>query len=273
MESTTKPKPFCFVLMPFASEFDDIYEFGIKGACDDVGVYCERVDEQIFQGSIVERIYNQIAHADVIIADMTGKNPNVFYEVGYAHALGKHTILLTKEASDIPFDLKHLSHIVYNSKITELKSQLSKRVEYFAFQNLCPKQYDLNLEIYYEGQPLSMGNVTASYPLDKLPHAKVNIYNASTITYQQDDFSIGVLVENKRNVRPANSLINLADGQDLYMMETPEKPFFPSSFFSMKIIIGENSRSKEITTNVNLIIRIFTSSGFRDYPLSFQQLH
>lgn len=103
----TTPKPFCFVLMPFEPSFSDVYEIGIKETCTTAGAYCERVDEQIFDGRILDRIYNQISKADFIIADMTGRNANVFYEVGYAHALGKRTILLTQKSDDIPFDLKH----------------------------------------------------------------------------------------------------------------------------------------------------------------------
>jgi hypothetical protein len=54
-----QPKPFVFVLMPFQKEFDDIFKLGIKAACNEAGAYAERVDEQIFEGSILERIYNQ----------------------------------------------------------------------------------------------------------------------------------------------------------------------------------------------------------------------
>lgn len=89
--------------MPFDGDFDDIYKLGIKQSCIDAGAYCERVDEQIFNESILDRIYNQISKANIVIADMTNRNPNVFYEVGYAHALGKTTILLTKNSDDIPF--------------------------------------------------------------------------------------------------------------------------------------------------------------------------
>ena len=98
----TLPKPFVFVLMPFADKFDDIYTFGIKGAADDVGAYAERLDEQIFTEGMLDRIFNQISKADVIVADMTDRNPNVFYEVGYAHALGKIVLLLTQNSDDIP---------------------------------------------------------------------------------------------------------------------------------------------------------------------------
>ena len=61
MKETTKPKPFCFVLMPFAESFDDTYELGIKAACKDAGAYCERVDEQIFNERILDRVYNQMS--------------------------------------------------------------------------------------------------------------------------------------------------------------------------------------------------------------------
>ena len=83
-----------------------------------MGVYAERIDEQIFSEGILDRIFNQISKADVIVADMTGKrNPNVFDQVGYAHALGKIVILLTQNTDDIPFDLKHRQHTVYGGKI------------------------------------------------------------------------------------------------------------------------------------------------------------
>ncbi|MBN2487936.1 MAG: hypothetical protein JXA98_02800 [Methanosarcinaceae archaeon] len=125
---TTAPKPFIFVLMPFDAQFNDTYKFGIKGAAEDVGAYAERIDEQIFSEGILERIFNQISKADVIVADMTGRNPNVFYEVGYAHALGKVVLLLTQNVDDIPFDLKHRPHIVYAGKIETLREKLTERL-------------------------------------------------------------------------------------------------------------------------------------------------
>lgn len=128
--ATTRPKPFVFVLMPIRPEFDDIYKFGIKGAADDVGAYAERLDEQYFTGGMLERIFNQISKADVLVADMTGRNPNVFYEVGYSHALGKIVLLVTQTADDIPFDLKHHQHVVYAGHIDELKKQLVPKLKW-----------------------------------------------------------------------------------------------------------------------------------------------
>lgn len=117
-------KLFAFVLMPFGAEFDDTYRLGIKEIATSLDVIAERVDEQSFSETILERIYRQIESADFIIADMTGRNPNVFYEVGYAHAKKKPVILITKDASDIPFDLKHHRHLIYGDKITTLREKL-----------------------------------------------------------------------------------------------------------------------------------------------------
>jgi len=115
--------------MPIKPEFNDIYKFGIKGAADDVGAYAERLDEQIFTEGMLDRIFNQISKADVVVADMSGRNPNVFYEVGYAHALGKIVLLQTQTAEDIPFDLKHRQHTVYTG-IDDLRRALVPRLEW-----------------------------------------------------------------------------------------------------------------------------------------------
>jgi hypothetical protein len=78
-----KQKIFAFVLMPFDKGFEDTYILGIKSTVEQAGMVAERVDEQVFhREGILARIYNQIDAADFIIADMTGRNPNVFYEVG-----------------------------------------------------------------------------------------------------------------------------------------------------------------------------------------------
>lgn len=127
---TVANKPFAFVLMPFESQFDDIYKLGIQATATECDVVAERVDEQSFSESILERIYRQIRSADFIIADMTGRNPNVFYEVGYAHAHDKLCTLLTQSAEDIPFDLKHHRHIVYDASIQNLKAKLSIEIEW-----------------------------------------------------------------------------------------------------------------------------------------------
>lgn len=125
-----KGKPTVFVIMPFAQEWDDSYHLGIKPACEEAGATCTRVDEQIFLENILQRIYGQIAKADIVVAEMTGRNENVFYEVGYAHGLGKKVVFLTMSEGDIPFDLRHYPHIVHGGKIRTIKEQLKKKIEW-----------------------------------------------------------------------------------------------------------------------------------------------
>ncbi len=120
---------FAFVLMPFDKKFDDIYELGIKETAEKLEITAERVDEQIFhEENILERIYNQISLADFIIADVTGRNPNVFYEIGFAHGKGKVCLLLTSNVDDIPFDLKHHRHIIYGESIQNLRQKLEREL-------------------------------------------------------------------------------------------------------------------------------------------------
>lgn len=104
---------YCFVLMPFKDELKEIYEDCIKFAVESSGMNCERADDIFHNTSIMEVIWTKICSAEIIIADLTGKNPNVFYEVGIAHALGKEVILLTQNSEDVPFDLRHIKYIDY----------------------------------------------------------------------------------------------------------------------------------------------------------------
>lgn len=99
-------------------------------------------------------MYNQIAKADIIVSDMTGQNPNVFYEVGYAHALNKTVILLTQKADDIPFNLKHFPHIVYEERISDLKDELRKRVKYHVANPQKKADKGDAIVLYVNGEPL-----------------------------------------------------------------------------------------------------------------------
>jgi hypothetical protein len=150
-------KFFGFVLMPFDKAFDDVYKFGIKGAAQDAGAAVDRVDTQIFhKETIPERIYKQICDADFIVAEMTGRNPNVFYKVGYAHAKDKRCIHLTREASDIPFDLKHYRHIIYGDSINTLRQKLKEDIEQLKAQfdrdEVSPSREAPNQDIWRHAQ-------------------------------------------------------------------------------------------------------------------------
>lgn len=267
--SSTKPKSFCFVLMPFDSDFNDIYEFGIKGACADVGVYCERVDEQIFLGSMLDRIYNQISRADLLVADMTGRNPNVFYEVGYAHALGKNVVLLTQKSEDIPFDLKHFPHIIYGTQIKDLRTELARRVKHFAFSAPKTIQNQIGIDLYLGKQPLSSGSIVHVYEKNTIPHAEITIFNSSSSTYAPGDFRLGVIAPPPfGHSRGGGAVVtSLPDGNYLHML--PEfETLFPGAFTSVSFYL--DSLSEDYLSAFDITLRIFSSAGYRDFSLRLE---
>jgi hypothetical protein len=109
-------RPTCFVIMPFAAEFDDVYQV-IRETVENHSYECVRADERYLSGPIIEDVFDQIERADLIIADFTGKNANVFYEAGYAKALRKPVVQIAQSVSDLPFDVRHLRTFSYNTKI------------------------------------------------------------------------------------------------------------------------------------------------------------
>jgi hypothetical protein len=79
------------------------------------GVECKRGDADVLTVPLLDKIRRCIEEADVIIADCSGRNPNVFYELGMAHALGKRVILITKDPiENAPTDIRHYEFIRYD---------------------------------------------------------------------------------------------------------------------------------------------------------------
>jgi hypothetical protein len=118
-----------FIAMPYAKEFNNVYYFGIKHPIEQCGRKCERIDQDAFTGDIIERIKKRISISELVIADITGNNPNVFFEVGYAEGVGKTVILLSQE-QETPFDLKTTRQIRYDPQdILSLANSLGKQLE------------------------------------------------------------------------------------------------------------------------------------------------
>jgi hypothetical protein len=120
--------PAAFVIMPFTDEFRDIYILGIRETAASCGFVCRRADEVEFNGRIMDQISELIRDSDVIIAEVTNQNANVYYELGWAHALGKGVVLCTRNIGQVPFDTRDLNHIVYTD-IVDLRAKLSRRLK------------------------------------------------------------------------------------------------------------------------------------------------
>jgi len=118
-----------FVLMPFAEEFRPIYNEIIKPVVERFGLTCIRADDLYGSKAIIEDIWKLVNEAKIIIADVTGKNPNVFYEIGLAHAVGKEVIIISQTIDDVPFDLRHIRCFIYKDSVAgfrKLETQLQQ---------------------------------------------------------------------------------------------------------------------------------------------------
>lgn len=105
----------CFVMMPFASPIGDYYASVYKPAIEKAKLVPVRADNEIFgAGKIMDQVWSGINAASVLVAELTSKNPNVFYELGIAHALQKPVVLVSSNEDDVPFDLKHIRVIYYD---------------------------------------------------------------------------------------------------------------------------------------------------------------
>ena len=280
---TTAPKPFVFVLMPFLNDFHDVYQLGIKEACAKAEVYCERVDEQVYDGTVLDRIYSQIANADFIVADMTGKNPNVFYEVGYAHALDKRVILLTQNVEDIPFDLKSYPHIVY-SNVSSLQEELKKRLTWLTSHPSSQTIYfQFPLRFLSDGRPLE--EIT-ELKLSQGEHASVNleidILNTPERIISTVSFRLGILSDaifNISDIKPSRYVIDSyatdtfkqSDGRLFHLIQD-DFILLPGGLqklhFSLHALNNDKKRPEPGDT-VDFTLRILTEAGVNDIPLTF----
>lgn len=104
----------CFVVMPFHALFKAEYERVIQPAIEEAGLRCVRGDEIYTQQAIVPDIWRSIRQARLVVAELSGRNPNVMYEIGLAHAIGKPIVLLTRNEDDVPFDLRALRYVFYD---------------------------------------------------------------------------------------------------------------------------------------------------------------
>lgn len=119
------------VMMPFASEFDAVYET-LQKVAQKMSLKCLRADDIWEHDVIIQDVVALINRARIVICDCTKRNPNVFYEAGIAHTLGKDVILIAQHESDIPFDLRHIRYVTYhnnNEGLENLAERVSQRIQ------------------------------------------------------------------------------------------------------------------------------------------------
>ena len=122
-----------FVVMQFSDQFDELYDDVIKPTCAEFGIEAYRADNIYRPGVILQDIIQGLTESHLVIAEITPENPNVFYELGYSHALGKQTILLAdRESTRLPFDLSGYRVIFYDNTIrgkSEVENHLKQHLQ------------------------------------------------------------------------------------------------------------------------------------------------
>jgi hypothetical protein len=123
----------CFIVMPFGNEqLNIVYEDFVKPPLENIcNLKCERGDDVFGSNVIMDDITKSIEKARIIVADLTGRNPNVFYEVGIAHTLNKNVLLLAQNIDDVPFDLRHRRVLLYEYSprgCKKLENEISKHI-------------------------------------------------------------------------------------------------------------------------------------------------
>lgn len=117
----------CFVAMPFAESHKSLFNV-LRESLNRAQYKAVRIDQQSFTTSIIKRIRDEIVAAKLVIFVALDRNPNVFYEAGYAHALGKEVLTITRTFEDLPFDVRDNNAIAYRGSLTTLEDALAKRL-------------------------------------------------------------------------------------------------------------------------------------------------
>jgi hypothetical protein len=120
-------RPHAFVAMPFGDGFDDVFHYGIARPVEDAGLLCERMDRSVFTGDVVETMKRRIREARIVVADLSGGNPNVYLEIGFAWAATVPTVLLCDGDTEPHFDVRGHRYLRYHS-IREAERHLAREL-------------------------------------------------------------------------------------------------------------------------------------------------
>ena len=125
------------VMMPFDLTYNAVYTT-LQAAALEVGMQCKRGDDIWEADTVIQDVASLIGRAKIVICDLTGRNPNVFYETGIAHTLGRDVILITQSAGDVPFDVGHIRHLRYLNNgegLTRLQEEVVGRLKTLTGRN------------------------------------------------------------------------------------------------------------------------------------------
>lgn len=228
-----KKRKKCFVLMPFDEKYFEVY--GVyKAVCAENDIDCWRVDELNAPGSITRDIIKGIIESDIIIADLTTRNPNVFYELGIAHATGNKTIMTCQKNEILPFDISTYRVIFYEQNINggkTLADSLGK-----AIKELLSNHFEANnpvqeLMTFQKHKPLKIP-LTSAINYSSLTKAVQRYLFSHKITYTTDVHKIDFYdLKNSRGIAREGLSRLVKELLDNNLYDNPDflKGFIPKS--------------------------------------------
>ncbi|MEO6039616.1 MAG: hypothetical protein ABIQ93_14480 [Saprospiraceae bacterium] len=126
----------CFVIMPFGGYFDDYYKDIYKISIEESGLIPKRADDLYKSIPIINDIWNYVISSELIIADLSERNPNVMYELGLAHALAKPVILISDSLETVPFDLRTMRILLYDKNKSNWSNDLKKSLKQYIYETM-----------------------------------------------------------------------------------------------------------------------------------------
>lgn len=144
----------CFVIMPFAQDFDAVYHRIRETLAEaPINIVCVRADD-IRKPNIIDTLVRSIAESEFVIADLTGLNPNVFYEVGIAHSVkdAEKVLLISQDVGTLPFDLKQMRCVEYRRSAAGIRALKLELIQTFSDMHRDAYRFQLR-----EGETRSLG--------------------------------------------------------------------------------------------------------------------
>lgn len=176
--------------MPFEESMKEIYTQIYTPVCKKRNIQCSRVDEIARPGSITRDIIEGIMDSDIIIADLSGRNSNVFYELGIAHASGNKTIMTSQKDTLLPFDIAHYRVVVYERTIIGTKkfaADLGKAIdELLAALDRTNNPYQEVLSVRGSVRVRQREPIAKHLNFDQLPERVSAFFHASKVHYKED---------------------------------------------------------------------------------------
>jgi hypothetical protein len=132
----TRDRPRAFLVMPFATQLDFVSRV-VHETVEKYGICCKRADEVFISRPVMDDVKAMIAAADIVLVDLTGRNPNVYYEAGLADAWKKDWIVLAQSTDDLTFDLRHIRAILYSNTMgaeVKLREDLCKALNELGYE-------------------------------------------------------------------------------------------------------------------------------------------